>query len=460
MGKFKQFFLRRRTLGAGSHEFTSVYIKQVGATTIVKGLSVLISIVYVPLVLGFLDQEKYGIWVTLSTIVNWVRLLDIGMGAGMRNKLAEAIALKNNEMGRIYVSTTYFILGSIFLIFLIVFNMINPLLNWQTILNTEVLSQREFLRLTNVTVTFIVLGFIFQPITLIYAAHGDIATGGILQLFISALILLLIWLASLFVDKGNIVLLAWIISGVPVGVYILFSIFTFYKKYSSLRPSKTFVKIKESGNLMRLSGQFFIVQITATVIFASIPFVITQLFSPRDVATFNIATSIFNVPIMLMAIIAAPSHSLLTQSYAKNDFVWMKRMLKNQILISVLLSLGTVIMIIASPLIYKVWLGDKINIPFNLSLFIGIYTIIQILNAPFSAFINAIGKIRILVILGPIGIILFMVLSFLLSNLLKDVIGVSIALSITSLPMLFILPFVLRKALNLKYKKCHKTTLT
>lgn len=419
-----------------------------GATTLIRGVSVLISIFYVPLALGFLDQEKYGIWVTLSTLVNWVRLLDIGMGNGMRNKVAESIALNDHIHGRIHISTTYAFLGIIFIAFLFVFYIINPYLNWQAILNTSSVSSQDLTKLTTIAVTFIVLGFIFQPVTLIYASHGDTATGGVVQLVISILTLFLIWLATMLADKGDIIIMAWIVTGVPVLVYIAFSFYTFKRKYKYLRPSFNYIKFKESGNLIRLSTQFFIVQITATILFSSIPFIITQLFSPNEVATFNIASSIFNLPIMLIGIITAPGQSLLTQSFAKKDLAWMKQLLKKQMIVSVGLVLLTAIMIFSSPLIYDLWLGDKISIPYGLSVAVGIYAIINVLNAPFSTFINAIGKLRILVVLAPVGIILFLGLSIFLSSLLKDVIAISIALSLTSLIGLILIPLELRKIIR------------
>ncbi len=432
----------------GSHEFTAVYLKQVGATTLVKGASVVISIFYVPLALGFLEQEKYGVWVTLSTIVNWVRLLDIGMGNGMRNKVAESIALKKHEQGRVHVSTTYAFLGIIFITFLAAFHLVNPFLNWQEILNTSIITDKELSKLTTVAVTFIVLGFVFQPVTLVYASHGDTATGGVIQLIISLLTLFLIWLATLIADKGDIVIMAWIVTGVPVLVYVVFSIYTFTKKYKYLLPSLKFVRFRESGNLIKLSGQFFIVQITAAILFSSIPFVIAQLFSPKEVATFNIATSIFNLPPMLMSIITAPGHSLITQSFAKGDLAWMNRLLRSQMVISASLVLLTILMILGSPVIYKLWLGSKISIPFGLSIAVGVYAIIHVLNAPFSTFINAIGRLRILVIIGPISIIIFLGCSFFFSHIIEDVIAISIALTCASLVSLIFIPLELRKVLK------------
>ena len=92
----------------------------------VRGLSVIISLLYVPIVLGFLDQEQYGIWVTLITLANWIRVFDLGIGGGMRLKLSEAIALNQHTRGRIYISTTYGIIGGLFLVVLILFYFINP----------------------------------------------------------------------------------------------------------------------------------------------------------------------------------------------------------------------------------------------------------------------------------------------------------------------------------------------
>lgn len=432
-------------LPSSMHAMSAIYLKQVSSILVIRIFSVIISLFNVPLVLGYLNQEKYGIWITLVTVVNWIRLLDVGMGNGMRNKLAEAIAIQQYKQGRIYVSTTYGIIGGIFLLVLLVFYFVNPFLNWQGILNSSMISSAELVRLTNIVVSFIVLGFILQPVTLIYAAHGNSAVGGFIQLFISSVCLLLIWLVSKYAAKGNIILLAWIVTGVPVLVYAIVSAYVFLYKYPQFRPSIRLIKISESGNLLRLSAQFFVLQITATIIYSSIPFVVTQLFSPNEVTVFNIANTIFNLPIMLISLVTAPILPLVTQAYAKQDYNWLRFMLRKMNIISLLIVAGTLLMIIISPFIYYIWLGNKVAVPFNLSVAIGIYTVINVLLTPFSVFINGIGKIRILVILAPLGIGMFIGLSILFAKLMGDVIAISIALSLTSVVGLIVIPLTLRK---------------
>jgi len=404
----------------------------------------------VPIVLGFLDQEKYGIWVTLTTVVNWIRLLDIGIGGGLQLKLSEAIALKQFQQGRIHVSTTYGIIGGIFLFLLIVFNLFNPLLNWQNILNSSIISQSELLRLTSVTVSFVIVGFILQTVSIVYLAHGDSITGSIIHLIIQILTLLLVFTASILADKGNLFLLAIIVTGIPVLVYGIVTTYTFLHKFPHLRPSFGLIKLRESRSLLTLSLQSFINSITFVIIYGSIPFVVAQLFSPNEVAVFNVAYSLFSMPVMIISLLVHPIKPLVTLAYTKKDYSWIRYMLKKLNMMSLLTVAGTIILILANQYIYHIWIGDKLEIPYVLSVTLGIYTIINILQYPYSIIINGTGKILITAILSPINIGLFITLSIFLSRALNNIAGVSIALIFTCLVPLIVFPFWLRKVLSVQ----------
>lgn len=440
----KQFMIRPN-LFKSLNAMSNMYVKQVFWSFLIKILSVFISFIYIPIVLGFLNQEKYGIWITLTTVVNWIRVLDVGMGNGMRNKLAESIALNDNEKGKIYISTTYGILGSIFFIVLIIFFIVNPFLNWQSIINSRIISSSELELLTRIVVSFIIIGFVLQPINLIYEAHGNSAAGGIIQLIISSLTFFLVWFVSKFSEKGDIIILAWIVTGVPILVYLLVTAYTFLIRYPNLLPSFKHIKYKASGNLISLSFQFFALQLTATIVFSSIPFVVAHLFSPNEVTIYNITNSIFNIPIMVMNLITAPLLPLVTHAYTRNDYHWIKIMLRRMNIISAIITCGIIFIVFLSPIIFRIWIGDKLVIPFNLSVFIGLYSIINVIMIPFSIFINAIGKIRVLVLLAPVGIILFIGFSILLSDMLGDLIAIPISLTINSLIGLFIIPITLKR---------------
>ena len=46
----------------------------------------------VPLTIHYINPTRYGIWLTVSSIIGWVSFFDIGFGNGLRNKFAEALA--------------------------------------------------------------------------------------------------------------------------------------------------------------------------------------------------------------------------------------------------------------------------------------------------------------------------------------------------------------------------------
>ena len=58
----------------------------------IKGISILIQLILVPLTLGYLSQELYGVWLTISSIMLWLNFFDVGLTLGLKNRLSEAIA--------------------------------------------------------------------------------------------------------------------------------------------------------------------------------------------------------------------------------------------------------------------------------------------------------------------------------------------------------------------------------
>ena len=95
------------------HKRTLTIKKHIIGSVFVKGLSILVSLLLVPITLNYLDSEKYGIWLTISSVIFWFGFLDIGLGNGLRNKLAEALAGGDLKLAQKYVSTSYFVLALI-----------------------------------------------------------------------------------------------------------------------------------------------------------------------------------------------------------------------------------------------------------------------------------------------------------------------------------------------------------
>jgi O-antigen/teichoic acid export membrane protein len=412
-----------------------------------KGASVIISFLYIPVVLGYLDKEKFGVWIALTSVINWIRLFDVGIGNGLRHQLATAIAQGKMEKAQELVSTTYFILGAIFCSVLLIALAINPWLDWQSILNTTAVGQKELFAVTNIALIAIISTFVFQIVKTIYSAHGNTAAGNIMQLISSVLSLFFIWLLTLLTEPGDLVSAVLIVAGIPMVVFLVANLYTYIKRYQELIPKYSCVKIKDSGDLFRLSGKFFVVQITAMIIYMSLPFIITQFYGPSAVSEFHVARSIFNLPTMAIGLFTAPLIPLVTQAFAREELARIRRMLKHSMGLASIISLGTVLMIFLAPWVYKIWLGDLISIPKELTLAIGVYTIITVLVNPLSGFINGTGKVNVLVYLAPVGILIFIAACFIFDYYINSIEAIVWALATTSVVGLIVEPIVLKRYL-------------
>ena len=120
-----------------------------------KPVGMIISLLYTPLLLKYLGNEKYGVWVTILSIINWINYFDVGIGNGLRNRLASEIANKKEDEANESISTAYSVMFGIVLVIFVVGVLIGSLLNWSSILNTDL----ELNKIMIITYSFLCLNF-------------------------------------------------------------------------------------------------------------------------------------------------------------------------------------------------------------------------------------------------------------------------------------------------------------
>ena len=64
------------------HERSIKAKKNIAASFLLKGVSISVSYLLVPLTIHYLNPTKYGIWITLTSSIGWVAFFDIGLGKG------------------------------------------------------------------------------------------------------------------------------------------------------------------------------------------------------------------------------------------------------------------------------------------------------------------------------------------------------------------------------------------
>ena len=387
--------------------------KNILASIIIKGISIIVSLLYVPLLIDYLDIERYGIWLTLTSIVGWFTFFDAGLGNGLRNNLSEAFANNNIKLAKELISTTYALLSIIFTVVLIIYYAISPFLDWQLILNSENVSSSELSYLAIIIFTFFFLRFIFQLIGVIIMAKQQPALNNLFGPLGNLISLILIYILTL-TTKGNLIVLGSIISIIPVIVLLVASILLFNKKYKEISPSIKHINWKHSNKLLNLGFKFFFLQISSIILFSLSNIIIIQYLKPEDVTQYNIAFKYFQIPLMIYAIIITPIWSAVTEAFVKKDINWLKSTLKKLNIISLVFILIIIIMSFFSEFMYDIWLGNRVEIPILLSLSMGLFSIVRIILSPYSSYINGIGKLALSIRLSVFKIIFFIPCAILL----------------------------------------------
>lgn len=428
------------------HSRTVKARKNILASFVIRGCNIVISLVLVPLTIHYINPSQYGIWLTLSSIIGWLSFFDIGFGNGLKNKFAEAIATGNHQLARIYLSTTYAILGMIMGAVLLIFNVVNPFLNWSAILNAppEMAAQLSVLAL--LVFSFFCIQFVLQLITTIITANQQPAKASFFNLLGSAISLLVIYILTK-TTSGNIVYLGLVLGLAPIVVLIASSIWFYSHEYRSYAPSFKHVHFSYARNLMSLGVKFFFIQIAAIIFYETSNLIIAQLYGPAQVTSYNVAYKYFGVIPMVMGIIMTPFWSAFTEAWVKKDLHWIKGTVSKLTKLWLWLSILSGLMLIIAAWVYRIWVGKEVIVPFSISATIAAYVVINGWNSIYSQFLNGVGKVKLQLYLAVIGSLLNIPLAIFLGKHL-GIYGVVLSTALISVVSAIVTPIQYKKVVS------------
>lgn len=417
---------------------------------IFKGFSVLAVFLLVPMTIKYLNVLEYGIWVTISSLITWLTLFDLGLGNGLRNKLAESFVSNDIGKGKVYVSTTYFALTIIVILFLIVYFAVGLFFDWSSVFNAPSDLKYKVNLLTNFVILFFGVQFVLKLIITILTADQKPSYNDFFSFITNTLSVLVVWLLTRFSDS-SLLNLGLSLSIIPVVVLSILSIIHFSGKYKIYLPSRKSIDLKCLKDLTGLGIKFFIIQISTFFIFGSASIVLTQFIGPESVTPYNIVFRYFSIINMVYLIILSPVWTGFTDAYFRKDIEWIRNTIRKLNKVVVILTFCSVLMVILSGFVYNLWLGENRNfeIPYLLTASMGIYVIIVTIVSPYVYFLNGVGKINLQLILSIFTILTCVPLSILLIKVLNlGIASVVIGPTISLLPFVYFMPIQYNKIMN------------
>jgi O-antigen/teichoic acid export membrane protein len=402
------------------NERTARASKNVLVSFVSTMVTLIISFIMVPMTLGFVGKVEYGIWLTISSIIAWFSYFDVGLGNGLRNKLAVALAEDDKEAAKIYISSCYALIGVISLVMFVGFFIMANFVSWNSILNTEIIPNSKLSKIVLTVFFFFCLGFAMKIISSILQAMQLYAINDIIGIITQLLGLFSVFILINFTNgnSNDSLFYLCLIYGSQSAIVLFFaSLYLFSTKLKYFKPKLKSVNIKKSLPLLNLGGKFFMNQILYMIATQSSLFIVVQLFGPGEVTEFNLAKRYMALVSMVYMIVITPFLSAFTEAYTKQDFKWINKTMKTINLVWLLVVVASIGLILGYKIFFNIWVGGEVMPSWNLIIVLGVLGIGETYTATYSLFLNSIGKIRLQFFTLLISALLFIPLVLMLNSL-------------------------------------------
>jgi O-antigen/teichoic acid export membrane protein len=409
-------------------------------------LGIALSFFLIPLMIDYLGAEKYGVWSTIMAIMSWIVLCDLGIGNGLRNKVAELLAKGDSFLAKEYISSGYTSIGMASLLLWILFIGCSFLVEWQAVFNTGSISEDSLRAVFQATVSLILLNFF---IGLVIPLFGAVQKSSMISLgqFITNLLVFILVIFISKIAEASLLTMAFAYGFSLIISNTILSVI-FYSQYKQLIPHLQ-LKLVHVKPIIGVGIQFFIIQIASIVIFTTDRIIIAQIFGPEYIAQYDVVFKLFSAITIFHGLILAGLWSAYTDAFHRKDLFWLKSMLRKQLIFYIGIILATITLVLTAKFIIGIWIGKQFVVSDQLVLAMGAYILITSWNNIFAIFLNGVGKIKVQLITAIIGIIINIPLTVFFSKYLGfGLAGVVIGMICTHTTALFIFPLVVNRILR------------
>jgi O-antigen/teichoic acid export membrane protein len=385
-----------------------------------KGIALVTTAVSVPLTLGYLGSERFGVWMTLSALIALLGFTDLGIGNSLLNGVAHAAGRDDRTLIRANVSSGIAMLLAVAVGSGLLFAAIYDHIAWAQVFNVR--SGAALDEAGPAAAVLVVCFLVAMPAGAFQQVRLGLQQG---------------WVNSIFVGVGNLgglALVVWAIQmrlGLPwlvlamVGAPLLATLvngFALMVRSPWLRPSLHDVDFTIARSLLRVGLLFVVLQLAVAAAFTSNSLIIAAMIGPSAVADYAVVSKLFMIPTLLVGFALGPLWPAYREALSRGDVQWVRRTFRRSIRLSLAVAgpVSAALVLLGLPVI-AVWVGtSSVQPTFGLVLAIGIWTPLVAVGTAVAMLLNGAQVMRFQVVTA----VLMATANILLSIALTSWIGV------------------------------------
>jgi O-antigen/teichoic acid export membrane protein len=380
-----------------------------------RGVTLVTTLVSVPLTLSYLGLERYGMWMTISSIIALLSFTDFGIGNGLLNSIAETNGRGDTDQAARFVSSALAMLACIALGVGLLFAVAYPFTPWSRVFN--VTSSTAVSEAGLATAVFAACFLLNMPLSVPQQVRVGYQEGYINALFVGAGNLLGLALVLVAIEaRASLPVLVLAMAGAPLLTSLVNAAFL-ARSRPQLVPRFALITRRSSSALMRTGMLFFVLQIAVAASFTSNAIVAAQVIGPAAVAEYTVATKLFLIPTTLIVLALMPLWPAYREAITRGDSRWVRLTFRRSLHLVVAIGIpSSVVLVVLSDPLIRLWVGNAVQPSFLLIAGVGVWTVISGVGNAFAMLLNGAQVIRFQVIVASIMAVSNIVLSILLTQ--------------------------------------------
>lgn len=358
-----------------------------------KGAAFGITLLIVPMTLGYLGAERYGIWVTMISMLAWLSLVDLGIANGLTPMLSSAFGRGRPDLAQQYVSTAVWTLAGIAILAGVAIAALWSLIDWGRLFNVG-----DPLLAANVSMAMAIAVALFLvqvPLSVnqrILLAHQEGGIANACHLMVSVAGLLGVYAVTR--TEGGLVALVIGYSGAQVLVSVGIAVWLFGWAKRSIHPF-VLPRLSEARQVLSLGGLFFVCQIATLAMFQKDNIVITHYLGPSEATPYNVAWQLFmfmNAASIIISPYLSPGFG---EAFASGDVQWMRKAFRHYMLVTCSVAIPFVTaMTLWHDWVIEIWVGAGVRVDNAVIAWLAVWTLMLAVMHPVVSVLMGVGRLR------------------------------------------------------------------
>lgn len=373
-------------------DLVSLRNRRIMTTAFAGGLSRIISVstglISVPLTLEYLGPERFGMWMTMTSLIAFLSFADLGIGNGLLSSVAAANGRDDRIRIKALVSSAFFALTLIAICILAILAITYPMISWSGVFNVS--SDIAKAEAGPIAAVFVVCFALAIPTGIVIRVQMGLQKGFIANLWqcaASILALTGVLLAIWFQASLPILVLAYV--GAPLLVTAVNALLFFTTFARDIAPTPKLVAREPLGSIMGIGLLFLVLQIAGALTYVSDNIIIAQTLGAAAVAEYAVPEKLFALISTVLVLATAPLWPAYGEAIARGEKAWVRRMLRlSMIVAGTVAAVCSTAMVFAAPYLIEIWVGSAV-VPSTLLLVgFGLWKVIEAMGNSLAMFLN------------------------------------------------------------------------